>query len=54
MRKIPNKKCYRVYNSSSKRVFAKCSTLKNAKKQMSLLRSIERKTRKTNKISKHK
>ena len=45
MRKIPNKDCYTVYkkktNRSGKRVFSKCTTLKNAKKQLRLLRAIQ-------------
>lgn len=41
IRKIPNRSCFRVYNSKTKRIFAKCSSLKNAKKQIRLLRSLE-------------
>lgn len=45
MRKIPNKNCYTVYKKktkrSGKRVFSKCTTLKNAKKQLRLLRAIQ-------------
>jgi len=41
MRKVPKKNCYKVYNSKTKRVFAKCTTKTNAKKQMRLLRAIE-------------
>ena len=33
--------CYRVYNTKSKRVFARCTTKKNAEKQMRLLRAIQ-------------
>ena len=40
-RKVPKKKCYRVTNRKTKRVFAKCSTKENAKKQLRLLRAIE-------------
>ena len=43
MRKIPNKRCYRVYNKSTKRVFAKCSSKTKAKKQLRLLRSLKKK-----------
>ena len=45
IRKIPNKNCFRVYNPQTKRIFSKCSTLKNANKQIKLLRSIHNKTR---------
>ena len=51
MRKVPNKKCYRVskkYAKKSKtaekgtrKVFAKCATRENAVKQMRLLRALE-------------
>ena len=40
-RKVPKKNCYRVTNRKTKRVFAKCSTRDNAKKQLRLLRAIE-------------
>lgn len=41
VRKVPNKKCYRVSNKKTKKVFSKCTSKKNAKKQMRLLRAIE-------------
>jgi hypothetical protein len=41
IRKVPNKACYRVSNKKTKKVFAKCSSKKNAEKQMRLLRAIE-------------
>jgi len=45
LRKIPNKPCYMVYKkqtkTNKKHVFSKCSTLKNAKKQLRLLRAIQ-------------
>lgn len=41
MRKVPNKKCYRVSNRKSKRVMAKCASKKNAEKQLRLLRAIQ-------------
>jgi hypothetical protein len=49
IRKVRNKSCYTVtkkYNKSSKqktkpRVFSKCTTRKNAEKQVRLLRAIE-------------
>jgi NADH:ubiquinone oxidoreductase subunit E len=40
-RKVRGKDCYRVYNRKTKRLFAKCSTKENAKKQMNLLRAIQ-------------
>jgi hypothetical protein len=39
-RKLRNKKCYTVYATKSKRIFAKCTTKKNAEKQLRLLRAI--------------
>lgn len=42
IRKVTNKKCYKVYNRKSGRVYAKCSTRKNAYKQLYLLRSLSR------------
>ena len=41
MRKLPNKTCYKVYNKKSRRVYSKCTTRKNAIKQMALLRKLE-------------
>lgn len=41
LRKVPGKSCYRIKNKYTKRVFAKCSTMENAKKQLRLLRAIE-------------
>ena len=44
-RKVPRKNCYRVYKPATKkspmRIFAKCATLENAKKQLRLLRALE-------------
>lgn len=45
MRKVRRKRCYRVYNKLTKRVFAKCTSNVKAKKQLRLLRSLERKER---------
>ena len=39
-RKVRGKSCYRVTNKDNKKVFAKCTTKENAKKQMKLLRAI--------------
>ena len=41
VRKVPNKNCYRVSNKKTKKVFAKCTSKKNATRQMRLLRAIE-------------
>jgi hypothetical protein len=41
IRKLPKKQCYRVYNKKTKKTFAKCATLKNAEKQIRLLRALE-------------
>jgi len=41
MRKVPNKPCYRVVNSRTGQVKARCSTKTNAKKQLRLLRALE-------------
>jgi hypothetical protein len=41
LKKIRNKNCWQVKNKYTKKVFAKCSSLKNAKSQMRLLRAIE-------------
>lgn len=40
-RKVPKKSCYRVINKKTKKVFSKCTSKSNAKKQLRLLRSIE-------------
>ena len=40
-RKVRGKNCFRVYNKKSKKVFAKCSSKRNAIKQLRLLRAIE-------------
>jgi len=41
MRKVSNKPCYRVVNNKTGKVKARCSTKKNAMKQMRLLRALE-------------
>ena len=40
-RKVRNKPCYKVYNPVSKKVFSKCTTRDNAKRQIRLLQAIE-------------
>jgi hypothetical protein len=39
--KVRGKPCYKIQNKYTKKVFAKCSTKENAKKQLRLLRAIE-------------
>jgi hypothetical protein len=41
IRKVPKKNCYKVMNKRTRRVFSKCSTNANAKKQLRLLNAIE-------------
>jgi hypothetical protein len=40
-RKVRGKKCYRVYNKKTKKIFAKCTSKENASKQLRLLMAIE-------------
>ena len=40
-RKVRGKNCYKVYNIKSKKVFAKCSSLENANKQLRFLRAVQ-------------
>ena len=40
-RKVPNRRCFKVYNRSTKRVFAKCTSKNKARRQINLLRAIE-------------
>lgn len=40
-RKVPNRKCFKVYNRRTKRVFAKCTSKTKARRQINLLRAIE-------------
>ena len=41
IRKNKNKNCYKLYNNKTKKVFSKCSSLKNVKKQLRLLNAIK-------------
>ena len=41
IRKVANKNCYKVINTQTKTVSAKCTTLAKAKKQMRLLYGLE-------------
>ena len=40
-RKVRNKDCFRVYNSDTKKTFAKCTTREKALSQLRLLRGIQ-------------
>jgi len=41
LKKVRGKPCWRVLNKYTKKVFSKCSSRKNAEKQIRLLRAIE-------------
>lgn len=41
IRKMPNRRCYRVYNSETKYVYAKCTSKKKAEAQVRLLESVK-------------
>ena len=41
IRKVPNKNCYKLLNRHTKRVFSKCTSKENAKKQLTLLKAIK-------------
>ena len=45
IRKVRNKKCYRVTTSKTKRVLAKCTTMEKAKKTSSIVTRIGSKQR---------
>ena len=40
-RKVARRNCYRVYNTQTKKIFAKCTSKTKAKKQMQLLHAIQ-------------
>ena len=42
VRKVRNKPCYRVSNKKTKKIYSKCATKENAKKQVKLLRAVEK------------
>ncbi len=42
MRKVSKRRCYKVYNKATKRLFAKCTSKLKAKKQLRLLRSLKK------------
>ena len=41
IRKVRNKSCYKLYQASTKKVYSKCSTMKNAKSQFRLLTALK-------------
>ena len=41
LRKLKGKSCYSVKNRRSKKVFSKCTSKKNALKQLKLLRALQ-------------
>ena len=41
IRKVPRRRCYRVTAKKSRHVFAKCTSLEKAKRQVRLLRAID-------------
>jgi hypothetical protein len=41
IRKVRGKPCYKLYNSKTKKVYSKCASKENIKKQLRLLRAIE-------------
>ena len=41
LRKVSGKKCYRITNKKTKKVFAKCTTRAKAIRQLRLLRAIQ-------------
>jgi len=40
LRKVAKRNCYRVSNRKTKKVFAKCTSKRKAKKQLNLLRAL--------------
>ena len=41
VRKVRGKPCYKLYNNKTKKVYSKCASKENIKKQLRLLRAIE-------------
>jgi hypothetical protein len=41
VRKVRGKPCYKLINKKTKKVYSKCSSKENIKKQLRLLRAIE-------------
>jgi hypothetical protein len=42
---MPNRNCYKVFNKNTKKVFSKCASKANAKKQLTLLRALQNNTK---------
>ena len=40
-RKVPNRRCFKVYNRKTKRVFAKFTSKSKARRQINLLRALQ-------------
>jgi len=49
IRKVRNQSCYKVYNATTRKVYAKCATRENAEKQVRFLNAFKysRRFRKT-------
>ena len=41
IRKVTNRRCYKLYNSNTKKVFSKCGSKPNVQKQLRLLRALQ-------------
>jgi len=41
VRKMPNRNCYKVFNTNTKKIFAKCTSMVKAQKQLRLLRALQ-------------
>jgi hypothetical protein len=41
LRKMPKRNCYKVFNKNTKKIFSKCTSMKNAQKQLRLLRALQ-------------
>lgn len=48
--KVPNKRCYTVFNNNTNKVFSKCTSKKKALSQIRLLRAIENDSSFANKV----
>ena len=54
IRKVRNQSCYKVYNATTRKVYAKCATRENAEKQVRFLNAFKysRRFRKTVRVRK--
>lgn len=41
IKKVSNAKCYKVINKDTKKIYSKCTSLENAKKQIRLLHMVK-------------